>query len=51
MMGAEIVQLEDDVQAGTEEMQEHVEVEHVVWGAALVSTGFGKSEVEQEVWV
>ena len=51
MMGAEIVQLEDDVQAGTEERQGHFEVEHVVWGAALVSTGFGKSEVEHEVWV
>ena len=30
MMGAEIVQLEDDVQAGTEERQVPVEVEHRV---------------------
>ena len=51
MMGAEIVQLEDDVQAGTEERQVPVEVEHRVWGAALVSTGFGESEVENEGWV
>ena len=51
MMGAEIVQLEDDVQAGTEKMQEHVEVEHRVWGAALVSKELGESEVENEGWV
>ena len=51
MMGAEIVLLEDDVQAGTEERQGYVEVEHRVWGAALVSTGFGESEVENEVLV
>ena len=36
MMGAEIEQLEDDVQAVSEERHGHVEVEHRVWGAALV---------------